>query len=102
MGRAAGKVFILLAFLASAQLLEGTGSVIMKDGKSVGSESSGRIVVKFASGTLAAISGKTLKYAVKPLSLNRFQLERVRDQMVLRTFLASRPDRGPAVLLSNR
>jgi hypothetical protein len=61
--------------LASAQLLEGAGSVIIKDGKPVGSESSGKILIKFASGTLAAISGKTLNYIVKPLGPNRFQLE---------------------------
>jgi hypothetical protein len=61
--------------LASAQLIEGTSSVVMKDGKPVGSESSGKITIKFASGTLSAISGKTLNYIVKPLGLNRFELD---------------------------
>ncbi len=61
--------------LASAQLIEGTSSVVMRDGKPAGSESSGKIVIKLASGTLSAISGKTLNYTVKPLGPNRFELD---------------------------
>jgi hypothetical protein len=61
--------------LAYAQLIEGTSSVVTKDGKPVGSESSGKIVIKLASGTLAAISGKTLNFMVKPLGRNRFELD---------------------------
>ena len=57
------------------QLLEGTGSIVMKDGKVVGSEGSGKTLFKFASGTLAAISGKTVKWTSKPVGLGRFELE---------------------------
>ena len=61
--------------LAVTQMLEGAGSMIMKDGKPAGTESSGKAVVKFASGTLAAISGKTVKFTTKPLDFGRFELE---------------------------
>jgi hypothetical protein len=62
--------------LAVAQLVEGTGSVVMKDGKVVGTESSGKTVFKFASGTLAALSGKVVKFASKPMTgVGRFSLE---------------------------
>jgi len=60
---------------AIGQLLEGTGSIVMKDGKVVGSEGSGKTLFKFASGTLAAISGKTVKWTSKPVGLGRFELE---------------------------
>jgi hypothetical protein len=60
---------------AVGQLLEGTGSLVIKDGKPVGSESSGKTVFKFASGTLASLSGKTVKFTTKPVSLGRFELE---------------------------
>ena len=60
---------------AIGQLLEGTGSIVMKDDKVVGSEGSGKTLFKFASGTLAAISGKTVKWTSKPVGLGRFELE---------------------------
>jgi hypothetical protein len=60
---------------AVGQLLEGTGSVVMKDGKPVGSESSGKTVFKFASGTLAPLSGRTVNFTSKPVGLGRFELE---------------------------
>ena len=41
--------------LATARLVEGAGSVVMKNGKPVGAESSGKVVVTLASRTLAAI-----------------------------------------------
>jgi hypothetical protein len=44
--------------LAVTLLTEGVGSAIMKDGKPAGSEASGKGVFKFASGTLAALSGR--------------------------------------------
>ena len=47
----------------------------MKDGKPAGTESSGKAVFKFASGTLAAISGKTVKFTSKPTGVGRFELE---------------------------
>lgn len=61
--------------LAVTQLMEGTESVIMKDGKPAGTESSGKAVFKFASGTLAALSGKVVKFATKPTGVGRFSLE---------------------------
>jgi hypothetical protein len=60
---------------AVGQLLEGTGSVVMKDGKPVGAEASGKTVFKFASGTLAALSGRTVNFTTKPAGLGRFELE---------------------------
>lgn len=60
---------------AVTQMLEGAGSVVMKDGKPAGTESSGKAVFKFASGTLAAIAGKTVKFTSKPTGVGRFELE---------------------------
>ena len=60
---------------AVGQLLEGTGSVVMKDGKPAGSEASGKTVFKFASGTLAALSGRTVNFTAKPVGVSRFELE---------------------------
>jgi hypothetical protein len=61
--------------LAVTQLTEGTGSVVMKDGKPAGTESSGKAVFKFGSGTLAAISGKVVKFTSKSTGVGRFNLE---------------------------
>jgi len=61
--------------LAVTQLIEGTGSVIMKDGKAVGTETSGKGAFKLASGPLAALSGKTFKFATKLTGVSRFSLE---------------------------
>jgi hypothetical protein len=43
--------------------------------RTAGTESSGKAVFKFASGTLATISGKTVKFTSKPTGLGRFDLE---------------------------
>jgi hypothetical protein len=61
--------------LAVTQITEGTGSVVMKDGKPVGTDSSGKGVFKFASGSLKALSGRVFKFASKPTGLGRFELE---------------------------
>ena len=61
--------------LAATQITEGTGSVVMKDGKPVGADSSGKGVFKLASGTLAALSGKAFKFATRPTGLGRFEME---------------------------
>jgi hypothetical protein len=61
--------------LAIGQLTEGIGSVVMKDGKPVSTESSGKTLFKFASGTLASLSGKTVKFSTKLTGPNRFELE---------------------------
>ena len=60
---------------AVGQLLEGTGSLLMKDGSPAGNEASGKTVFKFASGTLASLSEKTVKFTTKPIGLGRFELE---------------------------
>jgi hypothetical protein len=65
--------------LAVTQLTEGMGSVVMKDGKPAGSASSGKAVFKFASGTLAALSGKTVKFETKPTGVGRFSIELTAD-----------------------
>jgi hypothetical protein len=61
--------------VAVGQLLEGSGSVVVKDGAPVGQDASGKATIRFASGTLAALSGKTVKWISKPLGLNRFEQE---------------------------
>jgi hypothetical protein len=60
---------------AIAQTLEGNGSVITKDGKPVGTEITGKLTYKFASGTLAALSGKTVNFVNKTTGRNRFEIE---------------------------
>jgi hypothetical protein len=61
--------------LAVTQMLEGAGSIILKDGKPAGWETSGKSVFKFASGSLAALAGKTVSYTSKLTGLNRFSIE---------------------------
>lgn len=61
--------------LAVTQMLEGAGSIIAKDGKPVGWETHGKSVFKFASGSLAALSGKTVSYTSQLTGLNRFSIE---------------------------
>ncbi|WP_439400125.1 hypothetical protein ACRQ5Q_41700 (plasmid) [Bradyrhizobium sp. PMVTL-01] len=70
--RAAGGFAVTL-------LTEGTGTVIMKDGKPAGVESSGKARYKFASGTLAALSGKAVRWETKPMGVGRFSLELMTD-----------------------
>src|SRR3954471_6261976 len=53
--RAAGGLIV-------TQITEGRGSVIMKDGKPAGTESSGKALFKFASGTLGTLSGKAVRW----------------------------------------
>jgi hypothetical protein len=71
----AGGIYRAPGGLAVTQLVDGTASVIMKDGKPVGAETSGKTALKFASGTLAALSGKTVKFASQPTGAGRFNLE---------------------------
>jgi hypothetical protein len=75
----AGGIHRVAGGLAVGQLTEGTGSVVMKDGKPAGSESSGKALFKFASGTLAALSGKTARFETKPTGVGRFSLELTDD-----------------------
>ena len=68
--------------LAVTLLTEGVGSAIMKDGKPAGSEASGKGLFKFASGTLAALSGKVDSWQTKPAGFNRFSLEIATDENI--------------------
>ncbi|MCP3475955.1 hypothetical protein NLM33_37590 [Bradyrhizobium sp. CCGUVB1N3] len=61
--------------LAVTQLVESKGAVMMKDGIPSGIATSGRVLVKFASGSLTALSGKTLNFSSKSTGPNRFHLE---------------------------
>jgi hypothetical protein len=61
--------------LAVTQSIEGTGSVVVRDGKIVGNESLGKVVFKLASGTLSGVSGKTFNFNSKSTGPNRFSLE---------------------------
>ena len=60
---------------AVGQLVEGSSSVAMTSDKAASIEASGTTVFKFASGTLAAISGKTAKFTARPTGPGRFEIE---------------------------
>lgn len=60
---------------AVTQLVEGSVHAIMKDGKPVGVESSGKGIIKLASGAFAGLNGKTVKFVTTPVSPIRFNLE---------------------------
>jgi len=74
-----GGIIRVAGGLAVTQLTEGTGSAVMKDGKPAGSEASGKGLIKFASGTLAAFSGKADRWEAKPAGFGRFTLEITAD-----------------------
>ncbi len=57
------------------QLIEGSAQAVMKDGKPVGVESSGKGIVKFASGPYAGLSGKTVRFVTTSVNPIRFNLE---------------------------
>ncbi len=61
--------------LAVTQIVDGSGTVVMKDGKLAGTNVSGKAIVKFASGALSQLSGKAVTFASKPLGYNRFDLQ---------------------------
>ena len=65
--------------LAVSQITEGTGTVVMKDGKPIGSESSGKVQFKLGSGTLAALSGKLVSFESKPTGVGRFSIDLTTD-----------------------
>ena len=71
----AGGVHRVAGGYAVTQMLEGTGSIIMKDGQPAGSASAGKAVFKLGSGSLAALSGKVAKFTSKNTGANRFELE---------------------------
>jgi hypothetical protein len=61
------------------QLIEGSAHAVMKDGKPVGVESSGKGIVKFASGSYAGLSGKTVRFTTATINPIRFSLEFTAD-----------------------
>lgn len=75
----AGGIHRASGGFAVSQLTEGKGSVVMKDGKPAGNDVSGKGVFKFASGTLAALSEKAIKFESKPIGVGRFSLEFTAD-----------------------
>lgn len=65
--------------LSSGSVTEGTRSVIMKDGKPVGGESSGKALFEFGSDTLAALSRKLARFETKPMGVGRFGIDVTTD-----------------------
>lgn len=60
---------------AVGQLLEGIAFLVMRDNRPLGIAASGKMVFKFASGSLAALSGKAVTFTTKPLGFGRFEME---------------------------
>ncbi|WP_316176722.1 MULTISPECIES: hypothetical protein [unclassified Bradyrhizobium] len=60
--------------LALTQMQEGTATIEMKDGRAVGLAGSGKALIKFTSGALAVLSGKTPKFVTKSIGFNRFDI----------------------------
>ncbi|WP_348522535.1 hypothetical protein [Bradyrhizobium iriomotense] len=60
---------------AVGQLLEGDGSSVMENNRAAGIAARGKTVFKFASGSLADLSGKTVKFTTKPVGSRRFEME---------------------------
>lgn len=71
----AGGVHRAAGGFAVTQMLEGTGAITMTDGKPAGSASSGKAMFKLGSGSLAALSGKVVKFTTRTTGTNRFELE---------------------------
>jgi hypothetical protein len=71
----AGGVHRLAGGFAVTQMMDGTATVIMKDGKPAGVTGSGNAIFKLGSGTLAALSGKAVKFTSRSTGANRFELE---------------------------
>ncbi|MGY4485034.1 hypothetical protein ACVWWR_004225 [Bradyrhizobium sp. LM3.2] len=61
--------------VAIGQLSEATGFSSMEGEQGTAVATSGTTVFKFASGSLAALSGKTLKFTTKLTGLRSFELE---------------------------
>ncbi len=70
-----GAVHRAAGGLAVGETLEGSGSTVIQDGKPARATASGTVIFKFASGTLASLSGKTVKWVAKPVGFNRFDME---------------------------
>jgi hypothetical protein len=71
----AGGIHRTAGGFAVTRMQEGTGSIILQDGKPVGAISSGTAIFSLGSGTLSALSGRTAKFKTKSAGLGRFMLE---------------------------
>jgi hypothetical protein len=71
----AGGVHRIAGGFAVTQMTEGAATVIMKDGKPAGVTGSGKAVFELGSGSLAALSGKAVKFTSKSTGVNRFELD---------------------------
>jgi hypothetical protein len=71
----AGGIVRAPGALAVTQITEATAAVIMKDGKPAGNSTSGKAQFPFASGVLAALSGKAVKFESRPAGIGRFSIE---------------------------
>lgn len=71
----AGGVHRTSGGFAVTRMQEGTGSVIIQDGKPVGTTSSGTAIFSLGSGTLAQLSGKAAKFKARTTGYGRFVLE---------------------------
>jgi hypothetical protein len=69
-----GGIHRIPAGLAVTQMQEGVITTEMKDGKPVGVTGSGKVLWKYASGSLVSLSGKTLNFANKSLGFGRFDI----------------------------
>lgn len=65
--------------MVTFQVIEGSMALIMTDGKVSGFNSSGRGVMKHASGTASVLMGKTYSYAVRVLTPGQFVIETTFD-----------------------
>ncbi|MGY8666929.1 hypothetical protein Q3C01_31870 [Bradyrhizobium sp. UFLA05-109] len=60
---------------AAEQLLDGIGYIVMDGDTAVSVEAYGKTSFKFASGNLADLTEKTVKFTATPTGLGRFKLE---------------------------
>ena len=71
----AGGVHRITGGFAVTQMSEGSAAVIIRDGQPAGSESHGKAMIKYATGTLARFDGKAVGFVTKPAGLGRFTLD---------------------------
>lgn len=71
----AGGIHRMPGGFAVTRMQEGAGSVVIQDGKPVGTVSSGTALFNLGSGALSQLSGKTVKFKSQSIAYNRFVLE---------------------------
>lgn len=65
--------------LASFEVTAGSAALLMSDGKVTGMASSGKGVMKHASGSASSLNGKTYSYVVRTLTHTQFVIETTYD-----------------------